>query len=139
MVMVVARRENAGKRNHAFDVPPKRTRARACRGEYADGGRVVSRGLVGRLQPRFSAQPSASSAASGLLDPSLSLSLFLFLSVYRVCSVLLCVSLFLHAPKATLKRYRKIITGKALHTRVRQTAGPTSGITLILVSFGPTD
>lgn len=118
-----------GKKSHAFDVPPKRTRAGANREkggegeEYAVGG-VVSRGLVGRLQPRFCATPYI---------PEFSLSLSLSFTPFCF------VSLFLHASKAALKRYRKIITGKALHTRVRQTAGPTNRITLILVSFGPTD
>lgn len=60
-------------------------------------------------------------------------------SLFPARSVSPRVSRFLHASKAALKRYRKIITGKALHTRVRRTAGPTDGITLILVSFGPTD
>jgi len=107
-------------------------------GEYADGGRVVSRGLVGRLQPRFSGATLCTPLPHPVypippLLPPLSLS-------SRCVPRLLCFAAFLcssSAPKAALKR--KIITGKALRTRVRQTAGLTSGITLILVSFGPTD
>jgi hypothetical protein len=88
--------------------------------EYANGGGVVSRGLVGRLQPRFPGAtlctllPPASSLhpdPTSTLPPPLSLSL----SLSSPCVArLLCFAAFLCsscAPKAAaLTRYRKIIT-----------------------------
>lgn len=135
------RRENAGKEVARLMCRQRENvRARASReGKHAvGGGGVVSRGLVGRLQPRFYAtpcippprRPPARRSASPIsFCPSIA-------RVRR--SAFLCFSAF-SREKTALKRYRKIITGKAFHTRVRRTAGPTDGITLILVSFGPTD
>jgi len=116
--------------------------------EYANGGGVVSRGLVGRLQPRFPGAtlctllPPASSLHPDPTStlPPLSLSLSLF-PLRRSFALFRCVSLFLlrSEGRGAYTLPENYYTGKALRTRVRQTAGLTNGITLILVSFGPTD
>lgn len=118
------------KKSHAFDVPAKGMRCdgregndegggEVGKGEYDVGGGVVLRGLVGRLQPRFCAIPRIpppTPAYSTSMFHSFSLSLLLSSFLSLSLSLSLCVSLFLYASKTALKRYRKIITGKALHT-----------------------